>query len=406
MTTNQDAGEVRVYVRRRRDARARRSLARRARRERGVRQRACRSRRRDRLRRGINLYAPIPYSERRQGDLPRPTRSGGVLQRQLPPVRSGDGRPELLGRRSDDLCPATRRDQRGTGHAGRHRPRRQPARAETAAGGREDMVYDLSGTGAIRQLKRPRSPTRSGCRAERHVCRADLRRPAHGPRARRRSSSATATAAHGALQRLDDLYRTVSASGTMTSRWVMPYRAGGAGPTGQRGSPERQARRSRSTRATGPGTPARCTSTPTFREETGVKTRGGNGTTDFRYLTVRGRGVYVGDTLSLNNGSSSWWGEGDEKVYVDYVDADGVGHNARPDHIGTGSEDYYGYAWGHRDLFDTAFIAQPISTGQQHGRRADRQLAACAHSTQCRSTNRSSSTSRCGTGPRPRSTTA
>src|SRR5690606_1582926 len=38
-----------------------------------------------------------------------------------------------------------------------------------------------------------------------------------------------------------------------------------------------------------------------YRDERQIATRGGNGTTDWTMLNVRGRGVYVGDTLSIRN---------------------------------------------------------------------------------------------------------
>ena len=100
-----------------------------------------------------------------------------------------------------------------------------------------------------------------------------------------------------------------------------------------------------------------------YRNENLIPTRGGNGTTDWTMLNVRGRGVYVGDTLAIQNRSNAWWGEGDEKIYVDYLDTNGVGNNSQPTHIGTGTEDYYGYAWGHVETFSRPFIAQPISNG-------------------------------------------
>ena len=37
------------------------------------------------------------------------------------------------------------------------------------------------------------------------------------------------------------------------------------------------------------------------------------------------------------NPVEAWWGEGDEKVFVD--------GEKFPSHFGTGTEDYYGYAW-------------------------------------------------------------
>jgi len=44
-------------------------------------------------------------------------------------------------------------------------------------------------------------------------------------------------------------------------------------------------------------------------------------------------------------------GEGDEKIYVD--------GETFPSHFGTGSEDYYGYAWGSTEVFTHAYHNQP-----------------------------------------------
>jgi hypothetical protein len=100
-----------------------------------------------------------------------------------------------------------------------------------------------------------------------------------------------------------------------------------------------------------------------YRAEKNIATRAGNGTADWAYLNVRGRGVFVGDTLSIRNRANAWWGEGDEKIYVDYLDENGIGHNAQPVHIGTGTEDYYGYAWSHPETFSSPFVAQPTGAG-------------------------------------------
>jgi hypothetical protein len=76
---------------------------------------------------------------------------------------------------------------------------------------------------------------------------------------------------------------------------------------------------------------------------------------DVNFVGVRGAGVYVGDSLTLFNGSDKWWGEGDEKVYVD--------GETFPSHFGTGTEDYYGYAWGRKEFFAAPFHAQPSGGG-------------------------------------------
>jgi len=76
---------------------------------------------------------------------------------------------------------------------------------------------------------------------------------------------------------------------------------------------------------------------------------------EWNYVTVRGKGVYVGDTMAVFNrplvSKNSWWGEGDEKIYVD--------GELFPSHFGTGTEDYFGYAWGTAAPFEAPFHAQP-----------------------------------------------
>lgn len=71
---------------------------------------------------------------------------------------------------------------------------------------------------------------------------------------------------------------------------------------------------------------------------------------DWNYIEASGKGLYVGDTLSVYNPVKDWWGEGDEKIWVD--------GESFPSHIGTGTEDYYGYAWGDTRLFQGPFSSQ------------------------------------------------
>ena len=76
---------------------------------------------------------------------------------------------------------------------------------------------------------------------------------------------------------------------------------------------------------------------------------------DWNYIKLKGRGVFVGDVLTLLNRNPAWWGEGDEKIYVD--------GETFPSHFGTGTEDYYGYAWCTPEFFDAPFIFQPRAEG-------------------------------------------
>lgn len=82
---------------------------------------------------------------------------------------------------------------------------------------------------------------------------------------------------------------------------------------------------------------------------------------DWNFLDVTGEGVFVGDQWTVLNLTDGWWGEGDEKIYVDDSVARGF-----PDHFGTGSEDYYGWAGGvnptRADVFSQPFLAN-ISVG-------------------------------------------
>jgi len=89
-----------------------------------------------------------------------------------------------------------------------------------------------------------------------------------------------------------------------------------------------------------------------FREGTTAHEAGAY---DVNYVEVKGQGVYVGDTLTIFNGADAWWGEGDEKVFVD--------GETFPSHVGTGTEDYYGYAWCRPEFFASPFHAQPTGAG-------------------------------------------
>jgi len=93
---------------------------------------------------------------------------------------------------------------------------------------------------------------------------------------------------------------------------------------------------------------------PEVRTQSNDKARD-HGALDLNWITVKGQGTYVGDVLTLFNTANTWWGEGDEKIYVD-------GENF-PSHIGTGTEDYYGYAWCKPEFFESAFHAQPSGDG-------------------------------------------
>ena len=76
---------------------------------------------------------------------------------------------------------------------------------------------------------------------------------------------------------------------------------------------------------------------------------------DLNFIEIKGKGLYVGDQITLFNNTYEWWGEGDEKLFVD--------GEAFPSSFGTGSEDYYGYSFGRQEPFSHPFLSQPVGTG-------------------------------------------
>jgi D-arabinan exo alpha-(1,3)/(1,5)-arabinofuranosidase (non-reducing end) len=82
---------------------------------------------------------------------------------------------------------------------------------------------------------------------------------------------------------------------------------------------------------------------------------------DIPFLIANGAGRYVGTaSLMMNTArgthpSGSWWGEGDEKVFVD--------GDKQPSWFGTGSEDYYNYSWSAVDIFFYPYCGQPRNDG-------------------------------------------
>ena len=73
-------------------------------------------------------------------------------------------------------------------------------------------------------------------------------------------------------------------------------------------------------------------------------------------LETRGRGHYLGCNLSVTNFQGTWWGEGDDMIWVD-------GYRWPPDLHGTGSEDYLNHAWG---MQDNAFLRNGSSIYEHH----------------------------------------
>lgn len=84
---------------------------------------------------------------------------------------------------------------------------------------------------------------------------------------------------------------------------------------------------------------------------------------DMSMLKTTGEGIFVGDNLMVSNPVPVWWGEGDEKMFVD--------GETFPSSFGTGTEDYFGYAWGDPEVFARPFHAQPHTEPGNFGHTLD-----------------------------------
>ncbi len=82
---------------------------------------------------------------------------------------------------------------------------------------------------------------------------------------------------------------------------------------------------------------------------------------DIPFILAYGEGTYVGTTAYLLNTTDvptpwgNWWGEGDEKIFVD--------NEPFPSIFGTGSEDYFNYSWSSPDIFLFPYCGQPVNDG-------------------------------------------
>jgi hypothetical protein len=76
---------------------------------------------------------------------------------------------------------------------------------------------------------------------------------------------------------------------------------------------------------------------------------------DWNYIDIDGKGVYLGNMLHIANSNRDWWGEGDEKIWIDGEDF--------PQIFGTGTEDYYSYACCSNIVFNHAYHNQPRCDG-------------------------------------------
>jgi len=64
---------------------------------------------------------------------------------------------------------------------------------------------------------------------------------------------------------------------------------------------------------------------------------------------IKGKGHYVGTQMGWQQNNEGWWGEGEIKAFID-------GDTEFPTYCGTGTEDYFGGAWGFCDNYSAPFM--------------------------------------------------
>jgi hypothetical protein len=152
------------------------------------------------------------------------------------------------------------------------------------------------------------------------------------------------------LKPMKDWDRSVQKDGTLIATWVMPYQKSGRVAIKNFGKKAITAKLAVKT-SSWHWDDRSMYFHAGWRCQKSIATKKATGTMDWNYLEMMGRGVYVGDTLTVLNPVPEWYGEGDERIYID--------GEKMPSHMGTGTEDYYGYAWGMAEQFSSPFISMP-----------------------------------------------
>jgi Protein of unknown function (DUF2961) len=88
-----------------------------------------------------------------------------------------------------------------------------------------------------------------------------------------------------------------------------------------------------------------------------------DGAGNYVWMEAKGRGHFVGVTMSLLQNQDGWWGEGDDMFFVD--------GETTPSINGTGSEDYFLGAWDFGDhAFSYELFGAPVKGEEKAGSRS------------------------------------
>lgn len=158
---------------------------------------------------------------------------------------------------------------------------------------------------------------------------------------------------------LQSWYRTVKADGEIISRWVMPYRKTAKITVLNLNDKPVQVSLKAQNKAfiwnsasmyfhadwkNQNNVPLRQVDVPVYPTDK-------NYPMDWDLNTIEGSGVFMGETFAVYNHLHTWYGEGDQKIWVDGAKF--------PVEYGTGTEDYYNTSWAPVVLYQTPFANAP-----------------------------------------------
>ena len=146
---------------------------------------------------------------------------------------------------------------------------------------------------------------------------------------------------------LQSWYRTVAEDGRMVCRWVMPYAKSGRITLLNLGkTPLNVQLTARVVRWRWDSRSLHFHAT--WRHQAQVPTKPDS---DWNFVAIQGQGLLVGDVETVFNPVPAWYGEGDEKIWVD--------GDTFPSTLGTGTEDYYNASWAPTPTYQTPFANAP-----------------------------------------------
>ncbi len=155
--------------------------------------------------------------------------------------------------------------------------------------------------------------------------------------------------------KVDSWYLTANGKGKISSRWLMPYQKRGSLKVSNLSTQSVSVEMEVNVATLKWNKERSLYFHTSWREEDGIyihdRPEESEQCVEWNFATLKGRGIYKGDLLSLFNHAPLWYGEGDEKIWVD--------DDTFPSHFGTGTEDYYNSSWAPVVPFYTPFGGAP-----------------------------------------------